>query len=79
MSVEGDMTTAVSGARPPHCPECGGAPIGMVIRGVYDGVLFWKCSSCLHAWLREAHRGTHRGVIADSYIDACNIGVTERG
>lgn len=26
--------------------------IGMEVRGVYDGVLFWWCSNCGEAWHR---------------------------
>ena len=31
--------------------------IGVVIRGVYDGVLFWRCPACGGAWHRfpEGH------------------------
>jgi hypothetical protein len=37
------------------CPRCGGADkeiIGVEIRGVYDGVLYWECGVCNHAWNR---------------------------
>jgi hypothetical protein len=26
--------------------------IGVEVSGVYDGVLFWKCPDCGHAWHR---------------------------
>ena len=31
--------------------------IGIEVRGVYDGVLFWKCPFCAHEWHRwpEGH------------------------
>ena len=48
------------------CPGCGAdlrekpAPnggfyvrtIGVEVRGVYDGVLFWQCPDCDHRWHR---------------------------
>jgi Zn-finger nucleic acid-binding protein len=27
--------------------------IGHEIRGIYDGVLFWSCPDCSHAWPRD--------------------------
>lgn len=39
------------------CPGCGetdGAKLlGNVVRGVYDGVLFWHCQSCDTVWARD--------------------------
>ena len=35
-----------------HCPECKGEPIGVNVRGMYDGILFWKCQECGKAWQR---------------------------
>ena len=36
------------------CPACGaGDPAGVEVRGVYDGVLFWRCQQCgapFHRW-----------------------------
>lgn len=41
--------------------------IGVQVRGVYDGVLFWKCPDCAHGWHRwpEGHR-LHQ--IAERYM-----------
>jgi hypothetical protein len=31
------------------------------VRGIYDGILFWECPSCLHAWPRfKAGTALHR-------------------
>lgn len=42
------------------CPAChagGDAALGVIIRGVYDGVLFWECEACGTRWHRwpEGH------------------------
>lgn len=39
------------------CPNCGtGVPndrlVGIEVRGVYDGVLFWRDERCGHQWPR---------------------------
>jgi Zn ribbon nucleic-acid-binding protein len=35
------------------CPKCQSKEyIGIEIRGVYDGVLFWRCQSCGHEYHR---------------------------
>lgn len=43
------------------CPHCGDTDLnnrwGHEIRGVYDGVLFWTCGKCQHAWPRLFHHG----------------------
>ena len=56
-----------------HCPECNGQPLGVEIRGVFDGVLFWKCEACGLAWNRLTH-GNRRAEVAQGYIDASNAG-----
>lgn len=39
-----------------NCPHCtiplGPEVIGIEIRGLYDGVLFWLCPYCTHRWHR---------------------------
>lgn len=39
------------------CPNCGetdgGSRMGHQVTGVYDGVLFWSCLACGHAWPRD--------------------------
>ena len=38
---------------PDGCPECGfEAYLGYEVLGVYDGVLYWVCPECGHAWPR---------------------------
>ena len=38
------------------CPGCQatlqGRAIGVEVQGVYDGVLYWACPDCGHAWPR---------------------------
>ena len=37
------------------CPKCGEeAVVGVEVKGVYDGVLFWACNACKHRWHRFA-------------------------
>ncbi len=57
-------------ARSAPCPGCGGEPLGIVVRGVYDGVLFWKCQACGMAWHRFEDGCRRRA--AQGYIDAVN-------
>lgn len=43
--------------------------IGIQIQGVYDGVLFWRCSYCDHEWHRftkQSHPHLYRK--AEQYI-----------
>lgn len=39
------------------CPSCGSTDgntrWGHEVQGVYDGVLFWSCAACSHAWPRD--------------------------
>lgn len=62
------------------CPKCASDDItGIEVRGVYDGVLFWVCSDCAHAWPREFFDPmTRRATIAREYADAHNIVWSER-
>lgn len=49
------------------CPECGGERIGVEIRGVYDGALFWTCGEG-----HRAHRwpvGHQLHALAAPYVD----------
>ncbi len=52
------------------CPRCAGEPLGVEVRGVYDGVLFWKCQACGKAWHRFEDACRRRA--AQGYIDAVN-------
>lgn len=51
------------------CPQCHSDHlVGVEVRGVYDGVLFWRCPKCginLHRF-PEGHR-LHR--LADPYVN----------
>lgn len=42
--------------------------IGVEIRGVYDGVLFWACPDCGHAWNRWS-KDTYRHKLAEHHMD----------
>lgn len=42
--------------------------IGVEIRGVYDGVLFWRCPDCGAEWHRFP-AGDYRRNKAESFID----------
>lgn len=51
-----------SSSIPSHCPHCGtlldydkdgilySHAVGVEVRGVYDGVLFWQCPACDGRW-----------------------------
>lgn len=45
-----------------------GRTIGMEVRGVYDGVLYWFCPDCGWAWHRW-EEGNRLRTKAQSYID----------
>lgn len=73
------MSTALA------CPECGcndgSCLMGHVERGVYDGVLWWECLSCGHAWPRGGFEGRRAEVArrsADEHNAAGSAGVTRR-
>lgn len=54
----------------PTCPSCGAAdPFGIEIQGVYDGVLFWACRECPHAWPCAFDPLTRRATIAREYAE----------
>jgi uncharacterized membrane protein len=43
---------------PPFCPQCDrGNAHGYEIRGVYDGILLWRCQYCHHMWPRFSPPG----------------------
>lgn len=61
------------------CPFCGASQarwLGHEIRGVYDGVLFWTCMACAHAWPRWTDG--RRGEIAGSYAYEINAALSVR-
>lgn len=45
--------------------------IGVEVRGVYDGVLYWQCDYCGHAWQRWPD-GSRQHEQAKKYIDMQN-------
>lgn len=61
------------------CPACGadlrdgtGSRVtGNEVRGVYDGVLYWSCPDCNHAWPRD-HGSVYRNERAQHYVDLHN-------
>lgn len=48
------------------CPRCGTDEhtVGVEVTGVYDGILFWRCTACRTAWHRwpEGHWQHERAV-----------------
>jgi hypothetical protein len=37
----------------PTCRDCGSNdPIGVQVRGIYDGVCYWQCPRCGRRWNR---------------------------
>lgn len=50
-------------------PEFYEAKIGVEVRGVYDGVLFWQCPSCNGRWHRFPE-DDYRYARADEYMNA---------
>lgn len=70
----------MSGTRRPttghDCPRCeSGQGLGVVIRGVYDGVLFWRCEDCGHAWHYAGDPSERRRETAASYVHHINEAV----
>lgn len=49
---------------------------GHEIRGAYDGVLFWACPYCGHAWQRWP-KGERLHKVAQVYIDRRNARTDE--
>jgi len=55
-----------------HCPHCGSrAIIGVEIRGVYDGVGYWQCTSCSMATNRFSVESRYYARIQEA-VDAVN-------
>jgi len=47
------MSVGLEFSRSDACAKCGRrSPWGVEVRGVYDGVLYWECPACQHAWSR---------------------------
>lgn len=66
----GDPSGGDDPVRRVSCPNCGaveGHIMGVVIRGVYDGVLFWSCTLCFNAWHRWP-KGHHLHDVAVEYV-----------
>jgi transposase-like protein len=53
-----------------QCPGCGDDQhvCGVEIPEVYDGVLYWVCTSCKKGWHREGVHTGKRFDIADEYV-----------
>lgn len=68
-----------------YCPNCGTdlreggryREIGYEIPEVYDGILFWVCPDCDHAWPRWAEG--RRGEQAAKYVDRHNECLKQEG
>lgn len=58
----------------PHCQNTSGDSIvGIEVRGVYDGVLYWMCTLCGLAWSRDWSGYGRRADIAASMVEAHNM------
>jgi Zn ribbon nucleic-acid-binding protein len=57
-----------------NCPECSvdSRIMGFEVQGVYDGVLYWQCMECGHAWPREWPAGGRRHRIANEMVEEIN-------
>lgn len=65
----------------PTCPKCGAIEhdlLGHQVQGVYDGVLYWECMKCGHAWARDWEPGSRREYRARELVDAHNRGAAHR-
>ncbi len=52
-----------------HCPGCGSPEaVGVQVRDVYDGVLYWSCGSCHATWHRFP-KGSVMRQLASEYVD----------
>lgn len=59
-----------------NCPKCKVGDrdlIGVEVRGVYDGVLYWRCRACGYAWNRWQPEIGRRWEIAQGYVDQINL------
>jgi uncharacterized Zn finger protein len=57
------------------CPQCGAGEhslIGHEVLGVYDGVLYWSCAICGHAWNRWPADHGRRYRMAEDLVRAHN-------
>lgn len=67
-SCKADLRTSVNGVEYYRT-------IGMEVRGMYDGVLFWICPDCDHAWPRFVapdFRAAKSQEFADKYMGSRN-------
>lgn len=56
----------------PHCAAPRDKHLGHEVQGVYDGVLFWSCTSCGRAWSRDWSDRPRIQQIADEYVRQLN-------
>lgn len=59
------------------CPGCsntdGSSIMGVEVRGVYDGTLYWVCLSCNLAWSRDWTGYGSRGQVAADHVARHNL------
>lgn len=61
------------------CKKCGGMTfIGVEIRGVYDGVLFWVCEACRVAMPRDWGSWEDMQAKSDHYAEGHNALLAEQ-
>lgn len=58
------------------CPHCDNSDPALMlsheVQGIYDGVLFWSCTSCGRAWSRDWSDRPRIQQIADEYVRQFN-------
>jgi hypothetical protein len=74
------MTEGMQAVEPDACPECAYvAYLGYEVQGVYDGVLYWVCPACGHAWPRWVGDSSQRmAQLSQQYADEHNEKQKER-
>ena len=74
------MTEEMRNVEPDGCPECSFEEyVGYEVPGVYDGVLYWVCPSCGHAFPRWVGPMDQRMVqLSKKYADEHNERQKER-
>jgi hypothetical protein len=66
---------------PPGCPHCFTDPanwVGVEIRGVYDGVLYWECMRCHRATPRHFPTGSRHRQHSERFAERHNKAVQIR-
>lgn len=52
------------------CPRCAMPAVGVELRGVYDGICYWRCEKCRVKWHRFDKGDYRRGLVAKAWEEA---------